>query len=389
MEQEKKKSNKKIWIIVISILVTVCIVVSLIVVLLASKSSKELKYCYEQISNYNIENFTKKIDEHSTDDKFEEKAYNQLFKAIDEKINNIKNGQNDEKLSTMLTNLIKDERYSNIKETLQDKLVLSQGYSVLNYANMEIEQGNYEKAYTYLKQAIQNQKDKNQNIVDIATDKQNEIKDKLKEEVISKAQNEITNNDYEKAEEILLPYKDIDIQEITDLYNSIQNEMKQAKENKKAELLAKLDSKYDDMYNTTYISPKGIDSISRKIHLAPYLAIEGSIKTLYIDLGFQEDNWVFFNEITFNVDGELTTVKIKKSDVQKDTIWGDGIYEYIPLSQSKYANIFKLTEKIINGNEVKVRFTGDQYYTDYVITNNEKQGLRDIYELYKCYKDLD
>lgn len=385
MEQEKKKSNKKIVIIVVSILVIVCVIVGLIVFLLTSKSSKELEYCYEQINNYNIENFAKKIDEHNADDKFEEKAYNQLFKAIDGKIENIKNGQNDEKLSEMLTNLIKDEKYSKIKETLQDKLLLSQGYSVLNYANTEIEQENYEKAYTYLKQAIQNQKDKNQNIVDIATNKQNEIKDKLKEQVISKAQNEITNKNYEKAEEILLPYKDIEIQEITDLYNSIQNEMKQAKENKKSELLKKLDSKYDDMYNTTYISPKGIDKISRKIHLAPYLAIDGSIKTLYIDLGFQEDDWVFFNEITFNVDGDLTTVKIKKSDVQKDTIWGDGIYEYIPLSQSKYSNIFKLVEKIVNGNEVKVRFTGDQYYTDYVITNNEKQGLKDIYELYKCY----
>lgn len=139
------------------------------------------------------------------------------------------------------------------------------------------------------------------------------------------------------------------------------------------------------MYNTTYISPKGIDTISRKIHLAPYLSTDGKIKTLYIDLGFQEDDWVFFNEITFNVDGDLTTVKIKKSDVQKDTIWGDGIYEYISLSQSKYANIFKLTEKIINGKKVKVRFTGDKYYTDYIITDKEKQGLKDIYELYKCY----
>lgn len=385
MEQEKKKSNKKIVIIVVSILVIVCAIVGLIVFLLTSKSSKELEYCYEQINNYNIENFSKKIDEHSTDNKFEEKAYSQLLKTIDGKIENIKNGQNDEKLSEMLTNLIKDEKYSKIKETLQSKLILSQGYSVLNYANTEIEQGNYEKAYTYLKQAIDNQKGKNQNIVDIATNKQNEIKDKLKEQVISNAQNEITNKNYEKAEQILLPYKDIGIQEITDLYNSIQNEMKQAKENKKAELLSKLDSKYDDMYDTTYISPKGIDKISRKIHLAPYLAIDGSIKTLYIDLGFQEDDWIFFNEITFNVDGDLTTVKIKKSDVQKDTIWGDGIYEYIPLSQSKYANIFKLTEKIINGNEIKIRFSGDQYYTDYVITDKEKQGLRDIYELYKCY----
>lgn len=385
MEQEKKKSNKKIVVIVVSILVIVCVIVGLIVFLLTSKSSKELKYCYEQINNYNIENFTKKIEENSTDDKFEEKAYNQLFKAIDEKINNIKNGQNDEKLSTMLNNLIKDEKYSKIKERLQDKLVLSQGYSTLNYANKEIEQGNYEKAYTYLKQAIQNQKDKNQNIVDIATNKQNEIKDKLKEQVISKAQNEITNNNYEKAEEILLPYKDTDIQEITDLYNSIQNEMKQQKESKKAELLKNLDSKYDDMYNTTYISPKGISEISRKIHIAPYLSVQGNLKTFYIDMGFHEDNWIFFKEITVNVDGDLTTFSVRYNDIQRDTIWGDGIYEYIPLSQSKYANIFKLTEKIINGNEIKIRFSGDQYYTDYVITDKEKQGLKDIYELYKCY----
>lgn len=381
---ENKKNNKKIFII-ISILVVLCIIIGSIILFKNIQISKELQYCYEQISNYNIENFARKIEQYSTDNKFEEKAYNQLLKAINKKIENIKNGQNDEKLAEMITNLIQNEKYSNIKETLQNKLVLLQGYSVLNYANKEIEQGNYEKAYTYLKQAIQNQKDKNQEIVDIATNKQNEIKDKLKEQVISKAQNEITNKNYDKAEEILLPYKDTEIQEITELYNSIQNEMKQQKENKKAELLKKLDSKYDDMYNTTYISPKGVSSISRKIHLAPYLAIDKNIKTLYIDLGFQEDSWVFFKEITVNVDGDLTTFSVRYNDIQRDTIWGDGIYEYIPLSQSKYANILNLTEKIINGNEIKIRFSGDQYYTDYVITDKEKQGLKDIYELYKCY----
>ena len=246
---ENKKNNKKIFII-ISILVVLCIIIGSIILFKNIQISKELQYWYEQLSNYNIENFARKIEQYSTDNKFEEKAYNQLLKAINKKIENIKNGQNDEKLAEMITNLIQNEKYSNIKETLQNKLVLLQGYSVLNYANKEIEQGNYEKAYTYLKQAIQNQKDKNQEIVDIATNKQNEIKDKLKEQVISKAQNEITNKNYDKAEEILLPYKDTEIQEITELYNSIQNEMKQQKENKKAELLKKLDSKYDDMYNT-------------------------------------------------------------------------------------------------------------------------------------------
>lgn len=382
---EKKNNKTKIIIIVVSILVIIGIVIGSIVLLNSLKFSKELKYCYEEINNYNIENFAKKIDEHSTDEKFEEKAYNQLFKAIDEKIENIKNGQNDKDLQEMINNLIKDEKYSKIKEKLQSKLLLAQGYSILNNANEEIEQLNYEKAYTYLNQVINSQKDKNQNIVDIATNKQNEIKDKLKEQVIANAQNEITNNNYEKAEQILLPYKDIGIQEITDLYNSIQNEIKQQKENKKAELLKKLDSKYDDMYATTYISPKGINSTSRKIHMAPYLAIDKNTKTLYIDLGFQEDDWIFFKQITFNIDGEITNISVKYNDIQRDTVWGDGIYEYIPLSQSKYANIFKLIENIINGNQVKIRFTGDQYYTDYVITEREKQGLKDIYELYKCY----
>ena len=65
--------------------------------------------------------------------------------------------------------------YYNCLFVHNNTLILLQGYSVLNYANKEIEQGNYEKAYTYLKQAIQNQKDKNQEIVDIATNKQNEI----------------------------------------------------------------------------------------------------------------------------------------------------------------------------------------------------------------------
>lgn len=224
---KNKKGNKKIIILIGIVIITIGVIIGSVILCKNVQLSKELKYCYEQINSYNIENFDKKIEQYNTDNKFEEKAYNQLLKAVDEKIENIKNGQNDEKLAKMITNLIQNEKYSKIKETLQNKLVLLQGYSVLNYANKEIEQSDYEKAYTYLKQAIQNQKDKN--IVEIATNKQNEIKDKLKEQIISKAQSEITNKNYEKAEEILLPYKDIEIREITDLYNSIQKEIKQKK----------------------------------------------------------------------------------------------------------------------------------------------------------------
>lgn len=385
MEKENKKSRKKNLIIIVSVLFIIGIIIGSIVFFNTLKSSEELKYCYEQISNYNTENFAKKIDEHSEDSKFKEKAYNQLLKAIDEKIENIKNGKNDEKLLEMLTNLIKDKSYSKIKEKLQDKLLLAQGYSTFNYANIEIEQGNYEKAYTYLQETIENQKNKNQNIVDTATNKKNEIKDKLKEQVISKAQKEIENKNYDKAEEILLPYKDIDIKEITELYDSLKKQVKEEKKNKKAQLLAKLNSKYDDMYNTTYISPKGIDSVSTTIHMAPYMGVEGSIKTLVIDLGFHRDDWIFFEKIIFNIDGDLTTINVQYNDVQRDTIGGGYIHECMPLRESKYSNIFKLVEKIINGNNVKVRFSGDQYSVDYVITEKEKQGLKDIYELYKCY----
>lgn len=381
----EKKNNKKKIIIIVSVLVIIGFVLGTIVLSNILQSAKELKYCYEQINNYNIKNFAKKIDEHSTDSKFKEKAYNQLLKAIDEKIESIKNGKNDEKLLEMLTNLIKDKRYSKIKETLQDKLLLAQGYSTLNYANMEIEQGNYEKAYTYLQETIQNQKDKNQNIVNIATNKQNEIKDKLKEEVISKAQKEIEDKNYDKAEEILLPYKDIDIKEITELYDSLKKQVKEEKKNKKAQLLAKLNSNYDDMKNTTYISPKGIDSVSTTIHMAPYISTTGSTKTLFIDLGFIKNDWIFFEQIIFNVDGDLTTIDVQYNDVLRDVIGGGYIREYIPLRESNYSNIYKLIEKIINGKEVKVRFTGEQYYIDYVITDKEKAGLRDIYELYQCY----
>lgn len=382
---ENKENNKTKMIIILGCIGVIIVITISLLLINKLQYSDELKFCYEQISNYNIENFIQKLDEHSEDKNFKEKAYSQLFNAIDNKIENIKNGNNDEKLSEMITNLLKQDRFSDIKETLQNKLELSQGYSLLNNANIEIEQGNYEKAYLYLNQTIQNQKDKNQDIVDLATNKKNEIQNNFKDQVITKAQTEISNQNYEKAEEILLPYKDIEIQEIKDLYNSVQNEIKKEKEQKKTELLSKLDSKYDDMSNTTYISPKGIDTISRKIHIAPYLAVSGNIKTFYIDMGFQEDDWVFFKEITVNVDGDLTTLSVKYYDVQRDTIFGDGVYEFIPLSQSKYSNIFELTEKIINGNDVKIRFSGDQYYTDYVITEKEKQGLKDIYELYKCY----
>lgn len=235
-----------------------CIVVSLILIILVligiytyvnnyiktkqklDKYNSDINLCYELIKdNSDWNEFKQIIDSHNLESNFEPDAYEKLYQAIDERIENIKNGNNDDALLTMLTTIENDfssETTANtILQKIEEKYLIANSYSNINKASRDIEEQNYKEAFDLLTTVINDNKDKNQEIVDIATNKQNEIKDKAFEQIIAQAQEQLNNKEYTKAQSLLKSYKDLENQTISDMYNNATNEVNRIEAERKAQ----------------------------------------------------------------------------------------------------------------------------------------------------------
>lgn len=197
------------------------------------KYNNDLSICYEVIKNdSDFTKFTSVIAEHTEETDFSSEAYKMLYKAIDERIENIKNGNDDEKLISMIKD-IKSKNSSN--QTIANKYLKANGYSNINKANKYTQEQKYIEAYELLGTVITDNKDINKEITDLATNKQNEIKEQTLQQVIAKAQEQINNKDYSSAQSTLSNYKDLGNQTIVDMYNNATNEVNRIEAERKAQ----------------------------------------------------------------------------------------------------------------------------------------------------------
>ena len=201
--------------------------------------NRDINLCYETIKNdLNWDNFKKIVDKHSQESNFEPEAYEKLYYAIDERINNIKNGNYDNALISMLDEIKNDKNLNSIAnsilEKIEDKKLKAKSYSNINESNKNIEEQKYKEAYDLLETVITDNKDQNQEILDIAKNKQNEIQDKAFEQIITQAQEKINAQDYSSAKTLLEKYKDLGNQTILDMYNNATNEVNRIEAEKKA-----------------------------------------------------------------------------------------------------------------------------------------------------------
>ena len=200
------------------------------------KYNNDLTVCYETIKNdSNWSNFKTTVNNHNEESDFEPKAYEKLYQAIDERIDNVKNGNEDNELITMLNEIMKNNSDIGVQVKIESRYLKANSYSNLNTINREIEEQKYIEAYDLLGTVITDNTNKNPDIVKLATNKQNEIKDKAFEQVITQAQEKMNSQDYSSVKTMLSKYKDLGNQTILDMYNNATNELNRIEAEKKAQ----------------------------------------------------------------------------------------------------------------------------------------------------------
>ena len=88
--------------------------------------------------------------------------------------------------------------------------------------------------------------------------------------------------------------------------------------------------------------------------------------------------WIFFDHVIFSVDGENTTKYFNRSEIIRDNdteVWEIADFE-------PNASEIQLLKSIANSTETIIRFEGDEYYEDHIVTDKEKAAILDVLTAY-------
>ena len=175
-----------------------------------------------------------------------------------------------------------------------------------------------------------------------------------------------------------------------DIYCQIHKaEMEVKKEADRKKALAKLNSTYDKFKEVTWYEPQCKPEYINRNAFYLYMGESNSETTkghtwLRWKIVYSDDEWVFFDEIIINVDGENYTKSFDYLDVERDNN-GSGVWEYVDILLED--EDIPLLKAIANSQKTSIRFQGDQYRYDREITQNEKYGIMDVLNAYELSQD--
>ncbi|GIO25297.1 hypothetical protein [Oceanobacillus sp. J11TS1] len=131
-----------------------------------------------------------------------------------------------------------------------------------------------------------------------------------------------------------------------------------------------IEIQYDDFDEVSTIYYKGLNDISSENYIVPFITTEDNTMNLLV--GFEKENWLFADDVIFNIDGERET--IGTFDFDTETLGGRLIRE-----EDIKTNVDEeLIEEIVEADEVKMRFEGSKGELDYTLTTNDINAIKTL-----------
>ncbi len=148
--------------------------------------------------------------------------------------------------------------------------------------------------------------------------------------------------------------------------------------------LATLNTTYDKVQKLTWYQSKSEPQyIDICCFIYPYIGrMDDGTTWLRVKLNYTDAQtdagWIFFNHVIFSVDGNNTTKYFSRSDIIRDNdteVWETADFE-------PDADEVALLRSIANSTETIIRFEGDEYYYDHIVTAQEKQAILNVLTAY-------
>lgn len=112
-----------------------------------------------------------------------------------------------------------------------------------------------------------------------------------------------------------------------------------------------------------------------------YVTRPGYVTTLYLNVMYYGSSWVFWDEFRLNIDGRIVSRQYSYFDITRDNS-GRGVWEHITVRVDR--EDYRMLESIARAESVKVRFRGDDYYSDYSLSKAEIRAISNVLLAYEA-----
>lgn len=168
-------------------------------------------------------------------------------------------------------------------------------------------------------------------------------------------------------------------QENLNVYIKLSNILEKQNLNKSKlfNIISYLKVEYDKIDDLFFIEPE----FSSKSYVKFYIRIRDKSITLRCKIRYYASDWLFINSFKILADDyrwESPTYNFKR-----DNAYGQ-IWEWIDIIPSE--EFIKVSKEISNSKESLIRFNGSNYYNDVILTDDIKQGINSIVQLYELIK---
>jgi hypothetical protein len=159
-------------------------------------------------------------------------------------------------------------------------------------------------------------------------------------------------------------------------------EKEKAEKERLANATKKLRTKYDDVKGITWYYDKSAPQYTNCNSFHIYMGTQkNSTPWLRFRIQYTADDWLFIQSYIIKTDNSSYTISTSYGDVEQDNGSG-GIWEWLDVSMDNEK--YNIIKDIISSKTVKLRYEGQQYYKDRIITYSEKIGLKNVLDAYEA-----
>jgi hypothetical protein len=167
------------------------------------------------------------------------------------------------------------------------------------------------------------------------------------------------------------------------------NEIDKANNIKKRDLLKKnFVYKKDEFNNIGWYIQKSqtVDASWNRKCLKTHVNSDGYI---YLEDQYYADDWIFHTSIQVKIGDSIYNSEVIETfnANNKTENSGGSVWENINYTDGKDNGIIKAIASNV-GKEVKVRFNGKEYYSDFTLSTRDKQAIKESYELSELIKKV-
>ena len=190
--------------------------------------------------------------------------------------------------------------------------------------------------------------------------------------------------------DLLNKIEDVDSPDpITGVYSFLGSSTSESKKDNSQAIAAyqqKLDFRFDDMENITWIYAKGQNRDISGFTCYAYSGKRGDRYWIRFVLGFSQDDWIFMDAIKMKCGDNVFNYVIDYSEKKTDIGNSGTIYEWFDTGLTD-SQIHALRSVCAHGQETEVRCYGDKYHEDFVLTDSQKANIITILDYYDLTKE--